>query len=363
MPLTNNSYRYFNLLTNNTITSGELNTELADAGNLSALDFVMNYNYWNRVFLAGGSDSLDILQGSEIAKYRYIITNGYLFSLLASYLIQALNFSTETISSKTSHTEIVYGVVTDTSGGALWSNTLTSFTTNKLYKYSYNTNLFTLHGSALSNKHLGNGAYTATTEGFGGFVAGQTASSVYTRNLSKFNYSSQTSSSVANITSGNRNYFQCTESSTDAYTMSGSITNAPTTNTTVVDKISKSTDSTAVNSNSLSVAKSRSIAFSSSLVGYNVSGVNTASTALSSVDKIVFSTDTVSIMSAAITQAQSYGTGVGGKNYGYSTGGFTGSWTTTVDRIKFSDETVSVSGTATASVDAAAQVNGAVGGG
>lgn len=110
--------------------------------------------------------------------------------------------------------------------------------------------------------------------------------------------------------------------------------------TSSIQRVKLSDATVAGVSATLSVAKHGGMAFNSSAKGYYSGGLNSSSNYQTAIDALTFSGETVSTLSSSISQGRAYGAAVNSTTHGYYCGGSTGSASARIDRVQFSDDSV-----------------------
>ena len=332
--------RYSKLLLGGGITSGELQTELADAGNLGSLDLLLSYNYYKRLLLSFGSPSYNILDGSEIAKYRYILNTIYIYNLFSTNVVTTMDVKTSAIRTLSAGQLYYGGGVNDLVSEINWMEKLTSLTTKALYKHLYITDTHTAHSSQLGSLQGWAGTFESQDFNYGAWVGGFSSGPTYTTNMSRFNYGTQTSSTVASAVSGNRVYFSFAQNDDNAWSMGGATSNSIV-GTTIIDKITKDTNTKSALGVNMSQAWGLNATGNSSLSAYTFGGQSSgAFTDL--IAKFVYSTETPSTLAEVLSVDGSSTFASSAPDKMRVGGRYNGSYQSDIDEFTVNTETISV---------------------
>lgn len=361
MPGTLTGLRYYRLLLSGGITGSELNTELADASNLGALSIMLEMNYYRARLLSYGTVAYSILVASEIAKYTFVFTDMYFLGKNSSYTIESINIATETKTTKAAHgSSTVHAATVDVTANLVWYAYNWS---NAVRKYDWSSNTDAAHGSNLSNGHGYCGAFEVN-DSYGAFVAGFLGGPSYVTAMSKLSYFTQTSSSVSNMVSGNRTYFECIQSSDAAYTTGGASDNDENNVVTNIEKITKDTNTASIAGDALDTALSRMGTASNSTTGYIFGGNNSGASDVNIIQKFVFSTETTSTPAETLDTARTNVSAATANGYMYLAGWEEGSTQiTSVDKFDTDAETIATITTEISSNAASIPCNGVTAGG
>lgn len=110
--------------------------------------------------------------------------------------------------------------------------------------------------------------------------------------------------------------------------------------TSSIQRVKFSDDSVSLSSASLSVAKYSGMGFNSTTKGYHAGGYDT-STYYTSIEALTYLGESISTVSGSLSQGRFTGGAVNSWTYGYVCGGSNGSDSQRVDRLDFSDDSVS----------------------
>jgi len=186
------------------------------------------------------------------------------------------------------------------------------------------------------------GLAAVSNDSYGYFGGGYTPTVVST--VERIDFSNETISSPGNNLSEARFYLGGTSSDSYGYYGGG---NPQSSESNRIDRIDFSSETTSVPGNNLTQKRFGAAGTSSGSYGYfGGGGVPTTPARVATVDRIDFSSDTTSAPGNNLPEARQQSASISNSLYGYFGGGFTapgvGGRVTTVDRIDFSNETLSV---------------------
>ena len=203
----------------------------------------------------------------------------------------------------------------------------------------------------LSDARYGLGA--VSSDNYGYFGGGNSPAIVDT--VDRLDFSNETFSLPGNELSNGRWYFATVSNNNYGYFGGGIFPPGPAPDyITTVDRIDFSSETFSLIGNNLSQARGLFAGVSSRSYGYFCGGYNTPPVAYyDTVDRIEFSNETISAPGNELTQARRSVSAVtggasyrpkGSRTYGYFGGGFAPPYVNTVDRLDFSNETLSLPG-------------------
>ena len=230
------------------------------------------------------------------------------------------------------------GCVSDVSKGFV-ARGLRQFYRNQVYKFTFSTDTFILLVPTYAGeRHFMAGA-ASTTKGY--FMGGSDNAGNQYSGVDTIDLAAETLSSLGTGLSSARGGGVGLQSSSSAYAAGGETANdsAP---VSTVDKFAFSNDARTTLGTGLNTAADYGGSISSSSAGYIFGGFSTRTAQTNIIQKITFATDSPSTISATLSVAKDGAAGFGNAIAGYAAGGNpSGTYTSTVEKLIFSVETMS----------------------
>lgn len=172
-------------------------------------------------------------------------------------------------------------------------------TSNNLDKLSFSTETKTNLSALNANRESAAGGQSATT----GYIIGGQASLF--NDVTKIPFSTETSSTLADVLTTNYNYHSCITNLGSAIYVVGADNG-----TTTVNKFLPSNETSSAISATLPSRQDNSVAVNGSAAGYTMGGYAVGTGNISRILKLLFSNETITTLSAALSTARSDGAGV-----------------------------------------------------